>query len=34
VTDVKEVTQFQIDMQYSKPDPSVIRTVPLSISVR
>lgn len=34
VTDGKQVTQFQLDMQYSKPDPSVIRTVPLSISVR
>lgn len=34
VTDGKEVTQFQLDMQYSKPDSSVIRTVPLSIAVR
>jgi Tfp pilus assembly protein PilN len=34
VTDGKEVTQFQLDMQYLKPDASVIRTVPLSIAVR
>lgn len=34
VTDGKEVTQFTLDMQYSKPDGSVIRTVPLSIAVR
>jgi Tfp pilus assembly protein PilN len=34
VTDGKEVTQFQLDMQYMKPDASVIRTVPLSIAVR
>lgn len=34
VTDGKEVTQFQLDMEYSKPDASVIRTVPLSIAVR
>jgi Tfp pilus assembly protein PilN len=34
VTDGKEVTQFQLDMQYQKPDASVIRTVPLSIAVR
>ncbi len=34
VTDEKEVTQFTLDMQYSKPDGSAIRTVPLSIAVR
>jgi len=34
VTDGKEVTQFTLDMQYSKPDGSAIRTVPLSIAVR
>ncbi len=30
----KQVTEFTLDMQYSKPDPSVIRTVPLSVAVR
>jgi Tfp pilus assembly protein PilN len=34
LTDGKEVTQFTLDMQYSKPDGSAIRTVPLSIAVR
>jgi Tfp pilus assembly protein PilN len=34
MTDGKEVTQFTLDMQYSKPDGSAIRTVPLSIAVR
>lgn len=34
VTDGKEVQQFTLDMQYEKPDPSAIRTVPLSIAVR
>jgi Tfp pilus assembly protein PilN len=34
VTDGKEVTQFQVTMTYTKPDSSVIRTVPLSIAVR
>lgn len=33
-TDGKEVQQFTLDMQYEKPDPSAIRTVPLSIAVR
>jgi Tfp pilus assembly protein PilN len=30
----KEVTQFQIDAQYQKPDSSAIRTIPLALSVR
>jgi Tfp pilus assembly protein PilN len=34
MTDGKEVTQFTLDMQYTKPDGSLIRTVPLSIAVR
>lgn len=32
--DGKDVHQFQLDMQYEKPDSSAIRTVPLSIAVR
>ncbi len=32
--DGKEVRQFTLDFQYSKPDASAIRTVPLSIAVR
>ena len=30
----KVVTEFTLDMKYSKPDPSVIRTVPLAVAVR
>jgi Tfp pilus assembly protein PilN len=30
----KEVTQFQLDMMYSRPDPSLVRRVPLAVSVR
>jgi len=30
----KQVTEFTLDMNYSKPDKSVIRTVPLTIAVR
>ncbi len=30
----KDVHQFQIDLQYQKPDSTAIRTVPLSIAVR
>lgn len=30
----KQVTEFTLDMAYSKPDSSVIRTVPLTIAVR
>ncbi len=30
----KEVTQFQLDMIYSRPDPSQVRRVPLAVSVR
>ncbi len=32
--DGKQVTEFTLDMQYSKPDKSEIRTVPLSVAVR
>jgi Tfp pilus assembly protein PilN len=30
----KQVTEFTLDMAYSKPDASVIRTVPMTIAVR
>jgi Tfp pilus assembly protein PilN len=30
----KEVTQFQLDMMYSRPDPALVRRVPLAVSVR
>ena len=30
----KQVTEFTLDMAYSKPDKSEIRTVPLSVAVR
>jgi hypothetical protein len=30
----KEVTQFQLDMLYSRPDPALVRRVPLAVSVR
>ena len=30
----KEVTQFQLDMLYTRPDPSQVRRVPLAVSVR
>jgi Tfp pilus assembly protein PilN len=30
----KEITQFQLDMMYSRPDPSLVRRVPLAVSVR
>ncbi len=30
----KETTEFRLDMQYEKPDPSVLRTVPFTVSVR
>jgi Tfp pilus assembly protein PilN len=34
VTDGKEVTQFVLTMTYSKPDASVLRTVPLELALR
>lgn len=34
IIDGKEITEFQLDAAYEKPDPSVIRTVPFSLSVR
>lgn len=30
----KEVTQFQLDMMYSRPDAELVRRVPLAVSVR
>ena len=30
----KEVTQFQLDMLYSRPDPSMVKRVPLAVSVK
>jgi Tfp pilus assembly protein PilN len=30
----KEVTQFQLDMLYTRPDPALVRRVPLAVSVR
>jgi Tfp pilus assembly protein PilN len=30
----KEVTQFQLDMMYTRPDPSQVTRVPLAVSVR
>lgn len=30
----KTVTAFTLDVRYSKPDPSILRTAPLSIAVR
>lgn len=30
----KETTEFRLDIQYEKPDPSVLRTVPFTVSVR
>ena len=30
----KEVTQFQLDMLYSRPDPAFVKRVPLAVSVK
>lgn len=30
----KDVTQFRLDIKYQKPDPSALRTVPFTVSVR
>jgi hypothetical protein len=30
----KEATEFRLDIQYEKPDPSALRTVPFTVSVR
>ena len=32
--DGKEVTEFQLDAEYERPDPTVLQTVPVSLSVR
>lgn len=34
VVDAREVTEFTIDAQYQKPDPSAITTAPVTLSVR
>jgi Tfp pilus assembly protein PilN len=34
VVDEKEVTEFTLDINYARPDASMIRTVPLSVAVR
>jgi len=34
LVDGKEVTEFQLDAAYQRPDPSAIRSVPVSLSVR
>ena len=33
-SDGKEVTEFSLDAEYQRPDPSVITTVPVSLPVR
>jgi hypothetical protein len=30
----KTVTSFTLDVRYVRPDPSLLRTVPLSVAVR
>ena len=30
----KEVTQFQLDMLYQRPEPGMVRRVPLALSVK
>jgi hypothetical protein len=30
----KEVTQFTLEMMYTRPDPALVRRVPLAVSVR
>ena len=30
----KEVTQFQLDMLYSRPEPGMVKRVPLAVSVK
>ena len=34
IVDQREVTEFQLDAAWETPDPSVIRTVPVSLAVR
>ncbi|HWG34738.1 MAG TPA: PilN domain-containing protein, partial [Gemmatimonadaceae bacterium] len=34
IADGKEVTEFQLDASYQAPDPSAIKSVPVSLSVR
>jgi Tfp pilus assembly protein PilN len=32
--DNREVTEFTLDVQYQKPDPAAVTTVPITLSVR
>ncbi len=32
--DAREVTEFTLDVQYQKPDPAAVTTVPITLSVR
>lgn len=34
ITDGKEITEFQLDAEYERPDKSVLTTAPVSLSVR
>ena len=34
IVEQREVTEFQLDAAWEVPDPSVIRTVPVSLAVR
>jgi Tfp pilus assembly protein PilN len=34
LVDNREVTEFTLDVQYQKPDPAAVTTVPLTLSVR
>jgi Tfp pilus assembly protein PilN len=34
IVEGKEITEFQLDAAYETPDPSVVRTVPFTLSVR
>ncbi|MDZ7632769.1 MAG: PilN domain-containing protein [Gemmatimonadaceae bacterium] len=34
LVDTREVTEFTLDVQYQKPDPAAVTTVPITLSVR
>ena len=34
LVDMREVTEFTLDVQYQKPDPAAVTTVPITLSVR
>ena len=34
LVDAREVTEFTLDVQYQKPDPAAVTTVPITLSVR